>query len=224
MSKNRRKITLEKKLAAYSLAGAAAFLVPGAARADIVYVPNVDTVVNQPGSFDFNLSGPSSDDITITAQAGIRSDGSGDPTNEIDYSTGIGAQVLIDPFVLGGNASDLAFGALIDPSTTNWGSGGKLVNYDTVTGAHDADWSLTGDTGYLGFYFGAPGSPQAGWAQIATTDGPGGASFEVLDYAYETTPNTPINAGQVPEPSALPLLILGGAGLVALRRRRSAHA
>src|ERR1700730_15811885 len=100
MSKNRRGITLEKKLAAYTLAGAAAFVMPGAAKADIIYVPNVDTIVNQPGSFDFNLSGPSSDDITLTAKAGIRSDGSGDPTNEIAYSTGIGAQVLVDPFTL----------------------------------------------------------------------------------------------------------------------------
>ena len=220
----RRGALLEKKLAAYTLAGAAAFAVPNAAKADIIYVPNVDTIVNQPGSFDFNLGGPSSDDVTLTAETGTRSDGSGDPTNEIAYSTGVGAKVLIDPFMLGGNASALAFGALIDPSATNWGSSGKLVNYDTVTGAHDADWSLTGGTNYLGFYFGAPGSPQAGWAQISTTDGPGGASFEVLDYAYETTPNTPINAGEVPEPSSLPLLVLGGAGLVALRRRRAAHA
>jgi len=225
MSKNRKElrrgVTLEKKLAAYTLAGAAAFVVPGAAKADVIYVPNVDTIVNQTGSFDFNLSGPSSDDITLTAQAGTNGT---DPTNEVDFSTGTGAQVMIDPIPFNANATDLAFGALIDPTTGNWGSSGKLVSYDTVTSNFAGDWSSTGDTGYLAFYFGAVGSPQAGWAQISTTDGAGGASFEVLDYAYETTPNTPINAGQVPEPSALPLLILGGAGLIALRRRRAAHA
>lgn len=224
MSKNRRGITLEKKLAAYSLAGAAAFIVPGAAKADVIYVPNVDTVVNQTGSYDFNLSGPSSDDITLTAQAGLNGS---DPTNEIDFSTGTGAAVTIDPIPFERNASDLAFGALIDPSAGNWGSSGKLVSYDTVFGQFQGDWPSNGDTSYLGFYFGAVGSPQAGWAQISTTDGAGGASFEVLDYAYETNPNTPISAGQTtetPEPSALPLLALGGAGLVALRRRRAAHA
>ena len=224
MSKNRRGITLDKKLAAYSLAGAAAFIVPGAAKADIVYVPNVDTVVNQTGSYDFNLSGPSSDDITLTAQAGTTDSTTPDPTNEVDFSTNGVAQVMLSfPF----SASDLAFGALIDPSTGPWGSTGKLVNYDTVTGTPDGFWPTNGDTGYLAFYFGAAGSPQAGWAQIATTDGASGASFEVLDYAYETNPNTPISAGQTaetPEPSALPLLILGGAGLIALRRRRAAHA
>ena len=226
MSKNRRGITLEKKLAAYSLAGAAAFIVPGAAKADVIYVPNVDTVVNQTGSYDFNLSGPSSDDITLTAQAGTAGT---DPTNEIDFSTGTGAQVMVDePFPFSINAQDLAFGTLIDPtSPTNWGTSGKLVSFDTVSGTYEGDWPSNGDTGYLGFYFGAVGSPQAGWAQIATTDGVAGASFEVLDYAYETNANTPIGAGQTtetPEPSALPLLILGGAGLIALRRRRAAHA
>jgi hypothetical protein len=221
MSKNRRGITLEKKLAAYTLAGAAAFVVPGAAKADVIYVPNVDTIVNQTGSFDFNLSGPSSDDITLTAQAGLNGP---DPTNEIDFSSGTGAQVMVYGGPFSGDATDLAFGAIIDPSTGNWGSSGKLVSYDTVSGATNGGWSSTGDTGYLGFYFGAPGSPEAGWAQISTTANAGSASFEVLDYAYETTPNTPISAGQVPEPSALPLLVLGGAGLVALRRRRAAHA
>jgi PEP-CTERM motif-containing protein len=223
MSNIRRGITLEKKLAAYSLAGAAAFIAPGAAKADVIYVPNVDTFVNQTGSYDFNLTGPSSDDITLTAQAGMNGS---DPANEIEFSAGTGAAVMVDePFPFSINASDLAFAALIDPtSPTNWGTSGKLVSYDTSANTVNGDWPLNGDTGYLGFYFGAVGSPQAGWAQISTTDGPGGASFEVLDYAYETTPNTPINAGQVPEPSALPLLILGGAGLIALRRRRAAHA
>ncbi len=202
-------------------------VVPGAANADIVYFPNVDTVVNQTGSFDFNLTGPSSDDITLTADAGIRSDGSGDPTNEIVYSASTGAQVWLIRSCYGVATLPTLHsgGALIDPSAGNWGSGGKLVNYDTVTGAHDADWSLTGDTGYLGFYFGTPGSPQAGWVQISTTDGPGGASFgKCWTMPTRQTPNTPISAGQVPEPSAFPLLVLGGAGLVALRRRRAAHA
>jgi hypothetical protein len=223
MSKNPRGTTLEKKLAAYTLAGAAAFIVPGAAKADVIYVPNVDAQVNQTGSYDFNLSGPSSDDITLTAQAGTNPDG-GDPTNEIDFSTGTGAQVNVGGGPFFGDATDLAFGALIDPSAGYWGSSGKLVAYDTVGDYTNGGWPSNGDTGYLGFYFGAPGSPQAGWAQISTTANAGSASFEVLDYAYETTPNTPISAGEVPEPSALPLLVLGGAGLVAFRRRRAAHA
>jgi len=31
-----------------------------------------------------------------------------------------------------------------------------------------------------------------------------------LDYAYQTSPNTPIFAGEVPEPSTLALLALSG--------------
>ncbi len=89
------------------------------------------------------------------------------------------------------------------------------------------DWSTTGGTAYLGFEFGNPLDPQAGWAQISTTTTGTGSSFEILSYAYQTVGDTPISAGEgapVPEPSALSLLALGGVGLIALRRRRAAKA
>jgi PEP-CTERM motif len=218
MSKNRRGITLEKKLAAYTLAGAAALMAPGAAKADVVYFPNVDTTVNQPDSYDFNLSGASSDDITISANESPFSSGA----FQVVASTGPGAEILLDDPTPGANVAALAFGALIDPTnSTNWGSSGKMAsNFPPEPG----DWPSDGGDAYLGFYFQGTSGPQAGWADIATTTSDTSSSFEVLSYAYQSDPNTPINAGQVPEPSALPLLILGGAGLIALRRRRAAHA
>lgn len=217
MNKNRkqsrRNSQLDKKLAAYSLAGAAALIAPAVAKANIVYVGNVDQTVSDPNSYDFNLSGLSSDDITITAQN----------YGEIDASTANGAQVLMD--TVNSDVAALAFGALIDPtSATNWGTGGKMASSFS---ADPGDWSSTGGSSYLGFYFESGGEPYAGWADIATTTNGSTSSFEILSYAYETTANTPITAGEgspVPEPHAMPLLALGGAGLIALRRRRAANA
>ena len=220
MNKNkkqpRRTAQLEKKLAAYSLAGAAALIVPAAANASIVYFGNVDDAVSDPGTYDFNLSGPASDDITITASTDA-------VFGEIDASTANGAQVLMD--TANSDVAALAFGALINPtSPTNWGSGGKMASSFPP---EPGDWSSAGGSSYLGFYFESGGESYAGWADIATTTSGSTSSFEVLSYAYETAANTAITAGEgspAPEPSALPLLALGGVGLIALRRSRAANA
>ncbi len=216
---------LEKKLAAYTIAGAAALVAPGVAKADIVYVP-VNTTVNQ-SSVPNNLTFPFANDITLTAQPNTGF--TGDPTNEVDATTGTGAQVLLS--TPSNDVAALAFGSMIDPNNpqtnTQWGSGGKLVGVDAGIGPDSGGFfSNNGGTGYLGFYFGAPGSPQAGWAEVATTASKTGSSFTLIGYAYDTVANEAITVGQgapTPEPSALPLLVLGGAGLIELRRRRAAR-
>jgi hypothetical protein len=208
---------LDKKLAAYTLAGAAVLVAPGIAKASVVYV-SVGQTVNGPGAYDFNLSGPAAADVTITAN---------DPTTayaEIDAGTNNGAQVLLAG-TPGSNVAALAFGDLIDPTSgVNWGGGGKMAS---GFGPDPGSWPTNGGDAYLGFYFQGASGPQAGWADIATTANTFTAAFTIIDYGYETDANTAITAGEgrvVPEPSALPLLVLGGAGLIALRRRRAAHA
>ncbi len=209
---------LDKKLAAYALAGAA-LAVPGAAEAAVVTV-QVNTTVNQPGSYALNLSGPATGDITLWAQTGT-SFPAGNPTNEVRVATALGAQVVssgVDP-------SALAFGAVIDPASGTWGSGGKLASWDTVSLGCSGGWGCTNGQAYLGFYFQVAGAPHAGWALIQTSANDSGASFRLLQYAYETDPNTAITAGegQVPEPASMALIALGGIGLIALRRRRAAN-
>jgi PEP-CTERM motif len=212
MNKNpkqpRRTAQFEKKLAAYSLAGAAALIAPAAAKASIVY-DSVDTVVNYPNSYGFFLTGSALPDISINANDGA-----------ISASTNNSAEVSLDP-TFSEDVAALGFGAIIDPSSSNWGTGGKMAEFPF------GDWSTTGGTAYLGFEFGNPLDPQAGWAEISTTTTSTGSSFEILSYAYQTVGGTPISAGEgspVPEPSALSLLALGGVGLIALRRRRAANA
>lgn len=222
---SRTTAALDKKLAAYTLAGAAALIVPGVAKADIVEV-NVDQTFTQGtlnNSFDFAGS-PFAGDITITAASTPGFDG--DANNEISASTIAGAGIVtVSGTSTPAQVADLAFGTAIN-SGSNFGTGGKMYGYDTVNSSFSGgQWSSSDAPGeYLGFYFGGTTDPQYGWAQIETMADATGSSFEVLDYAYETVPNTPIAAGQVPEPSALPLLVLGAAGLIALRRRRQANA
>jgi hypothetical protein len=69
---------------------------------------------------------------------------------------------------------------------------------------------------YVGLQFQTDGQTYYGWARVGAPAIGLNAGW-LYDYAYATTPNTPIMAGQVPEPSAVALIILGGA--VALFRR-----
>jgi hypothetical protein len=218
-----RNSKLDKKLAAYTLAGAAAFATPALAHADgITYLPNVDTTVPQGNSYSFNLSGPSSADVVLSAALGTVNNGNAvDPSNNITFATNNNAEVYGGG--IPGNADPLAAGGLLDPSNPNgWNPAGKLGNYDTVTNTTQGLWS-PGTDAFLGFYFQGTNGPQAGWAEVTT--GAADASFEVLSYAYQDQANTPILAGQTaatPEPGTMALIALGAAGLFALRRRRAA--
>ena len=76
----------------------------------------------------------------------------------------------------------------------------------------------SGGTGFVGFRFENNSNTYYGWARLDIN--PGGLDGEVIDFAYEDSPNTPIATGVIPEPSSLSLLALGTVGLTALRRRR----
>jgi hypothetical protein len=68
-----------------------------------------------------------------------------------------------------------------------------------------------------------------GWATLGNIQ-PDGSSYQLLGFAYNDTPNAPIEAQQdsdppastIPEPSSFGLILLGAAGLGALRRRINA--
>jgi hypothetical protein len=200
---------LDKKLAGYTLLGAAAFSISGKAHADgITYVPNVDVTVDQSDStnyYDFNLSGPSAADIIITAYE-----------EDISATVENGAMTYNES----GAVAALTYGTLIDPnaSPSYWGYGGKMPQEKTV-----GYWPADGTDAYLGFYFVEAGQDYAGWADISTTVSSTDASFTINSYAYEDDPDAAIMAGQTtdatPEPSTLTLLALGCVGLLEARRR-----
>ena len=78
----------------------------------------------------------------------------------------------------------------------------------------------TSTSGFLGVgFYAVGGDKHYGWIRLGIRNDANGVpdKFTVFDWAYESTPNTPIH---IPEPSSLGLLAAGAVGVAASRRRR----
>jgi hypothetical protein len=74
------------------------------------------------------------------------------------------------------------------------------------------------ESAYLGLQFQLAGQTYYGWARAGAPVGGINGGW-IYDYAYQTMPNTPILAGQVPEPSTFALLLVSGAAFWLVRKR-----
>ena len=72
----------------------------------------------------------------------------------------------------------------------------------------------------MGFEFNLGAGEQYGWAGITMNEGAPHNGFVLDSYAWGD-PGDTVLAGQVPEPGSLALLAVGGAGLLAWRKRRA---
>jgi hypothetical protein len=77
--------------------------------------------------------------------------------------------------------------------------------------------------GFVGFKFDGGAGTQFGWLRLQMNGAANGNTFTLVDYAF-ADPKEQIATGQIPEPGSLGLLALGGAGLLAWRKRRAASA
>ena len=81
----------------------------------------------------------------------------------------------------------------------------------------------TGTTAFMGIQFQIGEAWHYGWMRLHGTEWLSFGGTTILDWAYETRPDTPIFAGAVPEPSTFALLLGGGVLMVWFRRKRNAR-
>ena len=87
------------------------------------------------------------------------------------------------------------------------------------SGFTHSQWKSPGQ-GYIGFEFNAGAGEQYGWVSVTTEGTAGDNVFTINSYAYGDVGDV-VLAGEVPEPGSLGLLAVGGAGLLAWRKRRA---
>ncbi len=102
----------------------------------------------------------------------------------------------------------------------------KIQNWDSTTG-QALDGNFAGATEkYVGFRLHLSSNEDLvyGWVKVSIlgdlNDYPANGDIILHEWAYESTPNTPIKAGAVPEPTSLAIFAMGGVGVAAWKRRR----
>jgi hypothetical protein len=178
-------------------------------------------------SSDLDINGDGIVDLTFTSQASAQT---GVPTGFDNYVTARNGAALGATYH---TADYHAWWATpISPNDTI-GPGLGFAPFDetahlyslsgNTNGARvgDVAWVQSPET-YLPFQFNIDGSPHYGWVRATVVFDLVGATYgwtELHDAAYETQPNTPIHAGEVPEP-AYAALTIGVATLLLTPRRR----
>lgn len=212
MSHNRKirdgvkSAALEKQLKAYALAAAAAgtglLALTSPAQASVIYKPVQISLSN--GRVNIDLDGDGVTDFALVDRDKFTS---GVYSNRILGVVGMaGASVVkSSAFAAALVQNDpISSGRTFEPVSQGRGKMAS-IGYNCIVGSGCQSFKLgpwqANINDYLGFKFQINGETHFGWARInaASKPGSGGTSkikIYLSGYAYESTPNTPINAGQ----------------------------
>jgi hypothetical protein len=221
----------------YAAAGAAALAAAGSADAAIIYVdPSVKPTAKLPGAapysaatkvpYTFKITPSHAVTAALTIKRYIYRTGDRIHENRAYANAGVG---LISH---SGNAAKFAAGQKIGNTASQiFGRAGLASNGFSGNGnpVGVGGYFADGQPGFAGFEMPASQGGGLGWIQLQVIDRNNDGlpdEVEALSWAYSTAATESINAGQttdgsVPEPSALGLLALGSAGVLAWRRRRT---
>lgn len=232
----RFKAELEKSVAAYAAAAAAAgvslLAVASFAEAKIVYTPaNTNIPLNGgPVIIDLNRDGAADFFLSFAGNgyvAGLQV-GASNQTNKIwgkgTFTWSFRGAGPLKFAHTGAFASALRPGSKVGPNKTYFQKGDGLMGYRWG----DPRFSSSGTLGqwwytrnrYLGLQFVINGETHYGWARVETEN-----DLVLKGYAYETIPNKPIVAGKtkgpdvdVLEPASLGRLAQGASGITTWRK------
>ena len=181
---------IRRVVIAISLAAAGLLTLTCPASAKIVYHKvNIKIPANSSYFLDLNRDGV----VDFTIHTYFRSQKCGSIPGAVIFEG-------VDEITASGNGTEgsppvrLAEGDPIGPSQTFSGSGGTMAYFDEACTIYHYGGIWYRESGYLGLMLQVSGETYYGWAELAV----GSDTATLTGYAYEDTPGTSINAGQVP--------------------------
>jgi len=209
--------TFDKKWTSYALAGGALFALPatGIAGPISLFSGDSDGLVQAPLDVDgdlvndfnfFALGTPGSRDTSIQSIGGVNA-------------------VLVVGSPFGNQAVALGPGAIVGSGSGTFSSVGDIAfKYETAKSNPPPATKLKGkwandinQTSYVGLQFLISGQTHYGWAAVSVQLG--SATLHVTDSGYQTIAGADAVI-PAPEPSSMALMLLGAAGVAALKKRR----
>jgi hypothetical protein len=199
--------TIESKIKKYAALAGGITAVAGVANAQIVHTDiNPDTLVTGNGAvYDLDVDNNGVIDFTFNLIVSSTSyTYGGFVTVDVNY-----AGAIMSPAASGNSMMASSYGMLNVPAGSAIGSSGSFSstsNWAGVGGSYSLIYSTTSSTGsisqgnflntdgFVGLKFQNSGNTHYGWARIEVAND--GAVLSVKEYAFESTPNTAINAGE----------------------------